>query len=85
MSRDVVRSIIVANSREQKLETLTNLRDSVEELKVVITLCKEIKAFKSFASFQTAAEAAVNLGRQSEGWLRSMKQVKGTVHATRSC
>ena len=73
LSRDVVRSIIVANSREQKLETLTNLRDTVEELKVVITLCKEIKAFKSFAAFQTAAEAAVNLGKQSEGWLRSVK------------
>ena len=70
LSRDVVRSIIVANSREEKLETLTNLRDTVEELKVVITLCK---AFKSFAAFQTAAEAAVNLGKQSEGWLRSVK------------
>jgi len=85
ISRDVVRLIIVANSREEKVESLTNLRNTVEELKVVITLCKEIKAFKSFAGFQTAAEAAVNLGKQSEGWLRSTKQVKGTVHVSRSC
>jgi hypothetical protein len=73
MDLAVVRLIIVANSREQKVEALTNLRDTVEELKVVVTLGKEIKAFKSFAAFQTAAEAAVNLGKQSEGWLRSVK------------
>ena len=51
---------------------------------MVITLCKEINAFRSFAAFQTAAEAAVNLGKQSEGWLKSTKQVKGPVHLSRS-
>lgn len=76
LSRNVVRLIIVANSRERKLEALTDLRDTVEELKVVITLAKEIKAFKSFATFQTAAEVAVNLGKQSEGWLRSAQGKK---------
>jgi len=81
----VVRFIIVANSREEKVEALTNLRDTVEKLKVVITLCKEIKAFKSFAAFQTTTEAAVNLGKQSEGWLKSTKQVKGSVHVSRLC
>jgi hypothetical protein len=33
---------------------------------VTILLGKEIKAFRSFAAFQQAAEAAVNISRQSE-------------------
>jgi hypothetical protein len=73
LSRAVVTLIISANSREDKLSVLTTLRDTIEELKVVIRICKEIRAFKSFSSFQYAAEAAVNLSRQSEGWIKSVR------------
>lgn len=76
LSRRVVTLIISANSREDKLAALLTLRDTIEELKVVIIICKEVKAFKSFTSFQQAAEAVVNLGRQCEGWIRSVKQNK---------
>ncbi|MBI5194935.1 MAG: hypothetical protein HZA10_01280 [Nitrospirae bacterium] len=54
--------------------TLLTLRDTIEELKVVIRICKEVKAFKSFSSFQYAAESVVSLGKQSEGWIKSVQQ-----------
>ena len=74
LSRRVVTLIISANSREDKLMALMALRDTIEELKVVINICKEIKAFRSFTVFQNAAESAVALGRQSEGWIRSVRK-----------
>ncbi|MBI4686691.1 MAG: four helix bundle protein [Nitrospirae bacterium] len=74
LSRGVVTLIISANSREEKLPALLTLRDAIEELKVMINICKEVKAFRSFTAFQTAAESIVDIGRQSEGWIRSVKQ-----------
>jgi len=74
LSREVVRFIIAVNSREDKLQSLTELRDMIEQLKVTIRICKEVKAFRSFNSFQQAAEWVVDLGKQSEGWLKSFKQ-----------
>ena len=74
LSREVVRLIIAANSREDKLQSLTELRDMIEQLKVTIRICKEVTAFRGLSSFQYAAEAAVNLSRQSEGWIKSIKQ-----------
>lgn len=38
---------------------------AVEDLKVLITLAKEIRGFASFKEFQQAAELAVALGKQS--------------------
>ena len=76
LTRRVVTLIISANSKEDRLAELLTLRDTIEELKVVIRICKEIKAFRSFTSYQNAAESAVDLSRQSEGWIRSVKQNK---------
>ncbi len=74
LSRRVVTLIISANSREDKFTALMLLRDTIEELKVVIRICKEVKAFRSFTAFQNAAESVVNLGRQTEGWIKSAQQ-----------
>jgi len=74
LSRRVVTLIISANSREDKLTALMLLRDTIEELKVVIRICKEIKAFRSFTAFQNAAESIVDIGRQNEGWIKSAQQ-----------
>lgn len=74
LSHEVVRLVISANSSEDKTQPLLALRDAIEQLKVTIRICKEVRAFRSFKSFQYAAEAAVNLSRQSEGWLRSERQ-----------
>jgi hypothetical protein len=79
LSRRVVTLIISVNSREDKLTALMTLRDTIEELKVVIMICKEVKAFRSFTSFQYAAESIVDISRQSEGWIRSVKQNKRAI------
>ena len=72
LSREVVRLIIKANSEKDKHITLTLLRDTIEELKVTLRICKEVKAFKNFDSFKHAIEEAISMSRQGEGWLRSV-------------
>lgn len=74
LSHETVRLIISANNATDKISVLSALRDTIEQMKVTIRICKEVKAFRSFSSFQYAAEAAVNLGRQCEGWLQSARK-----------
>ena len=66
--------IIGANSEKDKTATLQEMRVAVEELKVTGRICKEVKAFKNFDSFKHVMEQTVSLGRQCEGWLRSMRR-----------
>ena len=73
LAREVVRLIIRANSEQDKQTTLTILRDTIEDLKVTLRICKEVKAFKNFDSFKHAIEEVISVSRQSEGWLRSIK------------
>ena len=73
LSREIVRLIIRANSERERLSTLHCLRDTIEELKVVLRICKEVKAFKNFQSFTHSIEAAISLSRQSEGWIKSIR------------
>jgi hypothetical protein len=70
-SRELVTLVISANSRKDKNLILTDLRDKSEGMKLLIILGKETKAFRSFTQFQTAAALAVEISRQSEGWLKS--------------
>ena len=69
LSREVVRLIIRANSEREKYLTLCTLRDTIEELKVTVRICKEVKAFKNFNSFKYAVEEVVNLSKQKKGCL----------------
>lgn len=73
LARSIAALIIKANSERDKVRTLTELRDKCEEMKFIITIGKEIKAYKSFKQFQEAASLAVDLSRQSEGWLGSQR------------
>jgi len=73
ISRKIVVLIIKVNSKKDKRELLTELRDTTEEIKTIILIGKEIKAFISFKQFQQAALLAVEISRQSEGWLKSQK------------
>jgi hypothetical protein len=71
-SREIVGLIVKANSAKEKLPLLLNLRDKLEELMILIRICKEVKAFKSFKSFQFAIEETVSISRQNEGWIKSV-------------
>jgi hypothetical protein len=73
LSREAVRLIVRANSERERLPTLHRLRDTLEELKVTIRVCKEVKAFRNFNAFKQLMEGVLSLSRQCEGWIKSMK------------
>jgi len=73
LSRKIVRLIIRANSERDKIATLETIRVTVEELKVTARICKEVKAFKNFNSFQYMMGETISLGKQCEGWIKSMR------------
>jgi len=73
VSKSLVALIVKANSKNDKRTVLAELRDKSEEMKLNILIGKEIKAFKSFQQFQHAASLAVEISRQSEGWLKSQE------------
>jgi len=70
-SRALVTVIIRANSRGEKLPVLVDLRERVEAFQVLLRICKEVKAFTKFEAYAQAAQLAVALGRQNEGWIKS--------------
>lgn len=76
LSREVLNLIIRANSEKEKVLTLQHLRNTIEELKVTIRVCKEVKAFKNFNAFKHLMEEVISLSRQSEGWLKNMRERK---------
>ena len=71
LSREILKLIVKANSMKNKREILLKVREKTEELKILIKVCKEIKAFRSFKSFEFAIRSTVEIAKQNEGWLRS--------------
>lgn len=64
----VCRLVIRANNaRQERGRAVGRLVLAVEDLKGLIQLAKEMKAFASFKQFQEAAELAVSIGKQSAG------------------
>jgi hypothetical protein len=76
----VVKLIIRANNLSDKERTLEELRVTVEELKVIIRICKEVKAFNSFKSFETAINQVEAISRQVEGWLKGARSRRFGQH-----
>jgi len=58
------------HDRPGRANHLKRLVFAVDDIKVMIQLGKELKAFPNFKVFEAAAKLAVELGRQSGGWLR---------------
>ncbi len=73
-ARQIIGLIIKANSCGDKTPTLRELATACEQMKMLVVLTKELKAFQSFKSFQHAANLATSLCRQSEGWYGSSKK-----------
>ena len=63
--------VVRANSRDDKVPLLLELREEIESLKVQLRLCHDVKAFASFRSFEHAVTQAVEIAKQNEGWLKS--------------
>ena len=71
LSREILGLIVKANSRKHKKEILLKVREKIEELKILIKICKEIQALRSFKSFEYSIRSAVDIAKQNEGWLKS--------------
>ena len=57
----------------QRPAVLDALVLAVEEMKTLLILAQEARAFASFNEFATATELTVNLGKQSGGWRRRVR------------
>ena len=58
------------HEKDNRAHHVRRLALAVDDFKVLVQLGKEVRAFHSFKVFQTAAELAVALGKQSGGWLK---------------
>lgn len=71
--------IAQANMAVQKHEKLYLLRDSCEQLKMMVQVAKELKAFKSFTQFEHTSKLCVEVCKQAQAWLKS---TAGVLHAS---
>lgn len=73
---DVARAHRVA-AQLDKAPVLLALREELEELKVLLRLCQDVKAFPNFNSFECAITHVTDIAKQNEGWLKSQRQGLG--------
>ena len=76
-ARRVLKLIVRANARHDKAPVLLEVREEVEQLKVVLRLGQDVKAFPNFNAFEHAITQVVAIAKQNEGWLRSQRQGHG--------
>jgi hypothetical protein len=70
-SRRILLLIAKTNYAKDKRELLLETRDNIAEVKIIIRICKEIKAFRSFKSYEFCTRLTVDVAKQCEGWLKS--------------
>jgi hypothetical protein len=71
VSRKILLLVAKANIKQDRKACLTEVLEKLDELKILVRLCKEMKAFHSFKSFEFATKNIVEVSKQCEGWLRS--------------
>ena len=71
LSRRILVLIAKANIRRERINALSEALQSLEELKILIRICKEIKAFRTFKSYEFATRLTIEVAKQCEGWLKS--------------
>ncbi len=76
-ARRALKLVVRANARRDKVPVLLQLREELEELKVLLRLGQDVKAFANFTSFQHAMTLVVEIAKQNEGWLKSQRQGHG--------
>ncbi len=84
IARHNITLIVRANSETERLATLLALRYSLEELMVCLRITKELQVFKSLNSFVYALDLTLQLSRQNEGWIKSLKKLPEHSRIARS-
>lgn len=67
LSTKAVMLIIKANDVRNKIPLLLELKDVLEEIKILIKICKEVKAFNGFKSFVFSVKLVDGVIRQTGG------------------
>jgi len=78
-SKTLLFTIGHANLAEDKIVALTKLRDTCEEMKMLIQLSKELQVFKSFKQFEHSSLLTVMVCKQAQAWLNATKRSRGGV------
>lgn len=73
LSIKAIMLVIKANNTQVKLPVLLQLKETLEEIKVLIRVTKEVKAFNSFKSFTVSIKFLNSILRQCAGWIKSQK------------
>ena len=76
-AKDVIMLVVRANNILDKLPILEEMRIQLEEIKLLIRICMEIKAFPSFNSFEILINQVVEIAKQNEGWIKSLSKRSG--------
>lgn len=76
-ARSVLKLVVRANARGDKASVLLEIREQLEELKVLLRLGHDSKVFANFNSFEHAISLVTDIARQNEGWLKSQRQGLG--------
>lgn len=71
LSRRILVLIAKANTKQFRKDCLAEALDKLEELKITLHLCKEVKAFHNFHSFEVAVKLVIEVSKQCEGWSRA--------------
>lgn len=70
-SREVLYGIYRAYFAKDKMYAIGKLRDSTEELKIIIHLAQELKVLRDFKQFEILSQMARQLAKEAQGWLKS--------------
>jgi hypothetical protein len=73
-SMAVARAVTQAWHRrgDRQLPAVREVAVAIDNLKITLQLCDDVKAFRSFAEFEALARIVNDLGRQCGGWLKSL-------------
>ena len=77
-SRRILERVIAANNAaEDRTTHLLELRQALENFKVLARLCQDSGAFAKTRSYLYVAERITNLARQNEGWIKQSRERAG--------
>jgi len=76
-ARRALKLVVRANAQRDRVATLLELREQLEELKVLLRLGQDLKVFSGFSAFEHAISQVVELAKQNEGWLKSQRRGQG--------
>jgi len=71
LSHAILVLIAQANIKADREGKIRIIREKLQELKIRVQVCAEIKAFRKKNNFPTATRKVIDVSRQCEGWLMS--------------